>query len=107
MPDMDGLLLCQHLRTHSDLQTIPVLMLTARTDPAIRAEALQLGVADYMTKPFDAEELHARLQNLLERADERTYWRNQPADPDLPDDNPANLRQVVADTGRSHPKPPD
>lgn len=86
MPDMDGLGLCQHLRTHPDLQMIPVLMLTARTDLAVRAEALQLGVADYMTKPFDAEELHTRLQNLLERADERTYWRNQPADTDLPDD---------------------
>ncbi len=88
MPDMDGLTLLQHIRTHADLQLIPVLMLTARTDLAIRAEALQLGVADYMTKPFDAEQLHARLQNLLERADERIYWRNQPADPDLPADLP-------------------
>jgi DNA-binding response OmpR family regulator len=88
MPDMDGLALFENLRTHPDLQAIPVLMLTARTDVAVRDHALQLGVADYMTKPFDAEELHTRLQNLLERADERTYWRNQPTDPDPTDISP-------------------
>ncbi len=100
MPDMDGLTLFKHLRAHPDLQTIPVLMLTARTDPAVRAEALQLGVADYVTKPFDGEELHTRLQNLIERANERTFWRNQPADSDLPDDTLAlsdDWMQTVAD----------
>jgi signal transduction histidine kinase/DNA-binding response OmpR family regulator/streptogramin lyase len=74
MPDMDGLTLVDLIRQHPHLRLIPVLMLTARTSLEVKLQALQLGVADYVTKPFDQDELITRINNLLERSQERTVW---------------------------------
>ncbi|WP_185731520.1 hybrid sensor histidine kinase/response regulator transcription factor [Larkinella rosea] len=75
MPDMDGLALVNEIRQHPDLRDIPVLMLTARTSQDVKLQALRLGVADYMTKPFDEDELLTRISNLFERSQERTVWQ--------------------------------
>ena len=82
MPEMDGITFVGHIRLQARLRNIPVLMLTARTDQAVRLQALRLGVADYMTKPFDEEELLTRLHNLLTRAQERNQWVQQTAPAD-------------------------
>ncbi|CAM3992315.1 response regulator [Vreelandella rituensis] len=66
LPDGDGLTLLQEWR-HSGVAT-PVLMLTARDAVASRIEGLQGGADDYLVKPFDLDELTARLQALLRRA---------------------------------------
>lgn len=66
LPDGDGLTLLQQWR-HSGVAT-PVLMLTARDAVASRVEGLQGGADDYLVKPFDLDELTARLQALLRRA---------------------------------------
>lgn len=66
MPRMDGLELVAALRGDRDLAYIPVLLLTARADQADRLRALELGAADYLTKPFDVSELEARVRNLIE-----------------------------------------
>ena len=84
MPDMDGMGLLNLIQDRAVLRPIPVLMLTARTDQAVRLQALRLGVADYLTKPFDEEELLTRLHNLLERGHERQLWRALPAPADAP-----------------------
>lgn len=64
LPGTDGLTLCQWIRSHSDL---PVIMLTARGEEADRIVALDLGADDYVTKPFSAGELAARVRSVLRR----------------------------------------
>jgi CheY-like chemotaxis protein len=67
MPGMDGLEVCKRLR--ADLQTafLPIIMLTARDDAGSKKMGFLSGTDDYVVKPFDAEELAARVRRLLER----------------------------------------
>jgi DNA-binding response OmpR family regulator len=64
LPDMDGLEVCRRLRAQSE---VPVLMLTARGEPADRVVGLELGADDYLPKPFEPRELLARLRAILRR----------------------------------------
>jgi len=66
MPGVDGLEVCRRLRALGD--KTPVLMLTARIEVEDRVAGLDAGADDYVTKPFDLEELLARLRALLRRA---------------------------------------
>jgi two-component system response regulator MprA len=66
MPGIDGLAVCRRLRRLGN--RVPVLMLTARDAVADRIDGLDVGADDYMVKPFDVEELKARLRALLRRA---------------------------------------
>ncbi|HTH07614.1 MAG TPA: response regulator transcription factor, partial [Ilumatobacteraceae bacterium] len=66
MPNVDGLTVCRVLR--AERNRIPVLMLTARTETADRVAGLDAGADDYLPKPFELEELLARLRALLRRA---------------------------------------
>lgn len=66
LPDMDGLQICQHVRlTNTE---IPILFLTAKDSPQDRVEGLKRGGDDYLTKPFNLEELLLRVKNLLKRS---------------------------------------
>ncbi|HEY2602450.1 MAG TPA: response regulator transcription factor [Thermoleophilaceae bacterium] len=65
MPDIDGLEVCRRLRQGGD--RVPVLMLTARDAVSDRVEGLEAGADDYLVKPFDLDELIARLRALLRR----------------------------------------
>jgi two-component system copper resistance phosphate regulon response regulator CusR len=65
LPDLDGLDVCRALRRHG--AHVPVLMLTARDAVQMRIAGLDSGADDYMTKPFDLDELLARLRALLRR----------------------------------------
>jgi two-component system, OmpR family, response regulator MprA len=65
MPDIDGLEVCRRLRHGGD--RVPVLMLTARDAVSDRVEGLEAGADDYLVKPFDLDELIARLRALLRR----------------------------------------
>ena len=65
LPDFDGTEICRRLRSSGD--TTPVLMLTAHDDLDDRVQALDLGVDDYLTKPFELKELHARVRARLRR----------------------------------------
>ena len=66
MPGVDGLTVCRVLRAEKD--RTPILMLTARTETADRVAGLDAGADDYLPKPFDLDELLARLRALLRRA---------------------------------------
>ncbi len=67
MPDMDGIEVCVHLRNNRSTYLIPVIMLTASALHDHRLEALRTGVDDYLSKPFDPEELEVRIQSLIRR----------------------------------------
>lgn len=62
----DGLSLCRDLRSGVD-KTLPILMLTARSDETDRVVGLEMGADDYLTKPFAARELVARIRAVLRR----------------------------------------
>jgi two-component system, OmpR family, response regulator MprA len=66
LPDIDGLEVCRLLRREGN--RIPVLMLTARAAVSDRIDGLDAGADDYLVKPFDVDELKARLRALLRRA---------------------------------------
>ena len=65
MPDLSGIEVCRHLRRSGD--RIPILMLTARDAISDRVEGLDAGADDYLVKPFDLDELKARVRALLRR----------------------------------------
>ena len=64
LPEMDGFQVLREIRKNS---TIPVIMLTARGEVSDRIVGLELGADDYMPKPFEPEELIARIQSILRR----------------------------------------
>ncbi|MEF8940604.1 MAG: ATP-binding protein [Salinivenus sp.] len=65
MPEMDGTALCEAIKADEALQTIPVVLLTAKATSADAVEGLECGADDYISKPFDVEELCARIERLL------------------------------------------
>jgi two-component system response regulator MprA len=67
MPQLDGLEVCRRLRLLGN--RVPILMLTAREEVSDRVAGLDAGADDYLVKPFDVEELKARLRALLRRAE--------------------------------------
>ena len=68
LPDMSGLELVRVLRRDANLRDIPVVMLTARGEEADKIAGLESGADDYVTKPFSARELIARIQAVLRRS---------------------------------------
>ena len=64
MPGDDGLSLCRSLRNTT---SVPVIMLTARSDPLDRILGLEMGADDYVPKPFEPRELLARIRSVLRR----------------------------------------
>jgi two-component system phosphate regulon response regulator PhoB len=67
LPDTSGLELTRQLRKDPNTRDIPIIMLTARADESDKITGLEGGADDYMTKPFSARELVARIQALLRR----------------------------------------
>jgi two-component system, OmpR family, response regulator MprA len=65
MPDLSGIDVCRHLRRQGN--RVPILMLTARDAVTDRVEGLDAGADDYLVKPFDVDELKARVRALLRR----------------------------------------
>ncbi len=65
MPELDGFETCQRIREYS---SVPIIMLTAKGDEKDRVRGLDLGADDYLTKPFSATELLARVRAVLRRA---------------------------------------
>ncbi len=66
MPEMDGLDLLAALKADPRTSHVPVVLLTARADAESKIEGLETGADDYLPKPFNAEELRARVHNLIE-----------------------------------------
>ena len=65
MPDISGFDLCRQLKADPQLRLIPVIFLTGSASTADRVKGLDIGAVDYVTKPFDAFELRARVRAAL------------------------------------------
>jgi diguanylate cyclase (GGDEF)-like protein len=65
MPQIDGFKVCRHLQEHPTTHDIPILFLTADQNPGNLAKALDAGASDYISKPFNAIELEARVRVAL------------------------------------------
>ncbi len=68
MPEVDGYTLCRELKASEELKEIPVIFLTAKTETSDLVEGFQAGGVDYITKPFQKEELIVRVRNHIELA---------------------------------------
>ncbi len=68
LPGVDGLDVCRTLRQDPQMNTIPIIMLTARVEETDKLIGLELGADDYITKPFSPRELVARVRAVLRRA---------------------------------------
>ena len=65
MPSVDGFKFLSLIRSQEELQSIPVILLTGKTDTETKIRGLELGASDYVTKPFDGGELLARIKVQL------------------------------------------
>jgi sigma-B regulation protein RsbU (phosphoserine phosphatase) len=65
MPEMNGYEVCRHLKADDNLRGIPVIFITALTEALDKVKAFAIGGVDYITKPFQMEELHARVETHL------------------------------------------
>lgn len=65
MPEMDGIEFISRFREMKDREDVPVVMITAIGEKKLRNQALLLGASDFLTKPFDGDELSSRVKNLL------------------------------------------
>lgn len=67
MPGMDGIEFCKQIKTNFQTSHIPVILLTAKVSRQDKIEGLETGADDYVTKPFNFQELSVRIKNLLEQ----------------------------------------
>ena len=67
LPVLSGMEVCRILRSRTDAQHVPIIMLTAKTGEQDRVNGLELGADDYVTKPFSLRELPARVRAVLRR----------------------------------------
>lgn len=68
LPDISGTEVCRQLRQSPKTRNIPILMLTAKTDPIDRVVGFEVGADDYVTKPFSVRELVLRVKAILRRS---------------------------------------
>ena len=72
LPDIDGFEVCRILRTSTRTSHVPIIFLTQKDERSDKLQGLELGADDYITKPFDIEELKLRAQRAITRAEQQS-----------------------------------
>lgn len=72
LPDIDGFEVCRVLRTNTRTSHVPIIFLTQKDERSDKLQGLELGADDYITKPFDIEELKLRVQRAITRAEQQS-----------------------------------
>ena len=72
LPDIDGFEVCRILRTNTRTSHVPVIFLTQKDERSDKLAGLELGADDYITKPFDIDELRLRVQRAISRAEQQS-----------------------------------
>ena len=98
LPDIDGYEVCRTLRTYTRTSHIPVIFLTQKDERSDKLQGLELGADDYITKPFDIEELRLRVYNSIARSERESLTEphtNLPSGQLIED----HLRQIIHKEG--------
>ena len=98
LPDIDGYEVCRTLRTYTRTSHIPVIFLTQKDERSDKLQGLELGADDYITKPFDIEELRLRVYNAIARSERESLTEphtNLPSGQLIED----QLRQIIQKEG--------
>jgi len=77
MPEMDGYEVCRRLKANPETQSIPVIFITAMQDTLNKTKGFELGAVDYITKPFHATEVKARVQTHITLEEMKAQLRSQ------------------------------
>ncbi len=72
LPDIDGFEVCRNLRTNIRTSHVPIIFLTQKDERSDKLAGLELGADDYITKPFDIEELKLRVQRAIQRSEQQS-----------------------------------
>ena len=72
LPDGSGLDLCKQIKSNSETEATPIIILTAKDDEVDKVVGFELGADDYVTKPFSVRELILRVKAILKRSDKKT-----------------------------------
>jgi PleD family two-component response regulator len=98
LPDIDGYEVCKQLRSNRRTAQVPVIFLTEKRERSDRLRGLKLGAVDYITKPFDIQELRLRVRNVLRRSDvdQMSHFVTGLPGPSLSDER---LRELVESSG--------
>jgi DNA-binding response OmpR family regulator len=93
LPDIDGYEVCRQLRGQRRTQDTPIIFLTEKRDRVDKLQGLELGVVDYITKPFDIQELRLRVRNAISRVNRQALVNPVT---DLPEGEMVDERIVTA-----------
>lgn len=101
LPDIDGYEVCRNLRTNMRTSHIPVIFLTQKDERSDKLQGLELGADDYITKPFDIEELKLRVQGAIKRSQQQSLTDPRSGLPSsrLIEDQ---LRRIIREKGWSY-----
>lgn len=84
LPDIDGYEVCKRIRSNRKTQDTPIIFLTEKRDRVDKLAGLELGVVDYITKPFDIQELRLRIRNALRRTEQSSVMNSVTNLPETP-----------------------